>query len=232
MAARRRSKSSRTSAGRSREGPCLRALAREGLRAGRLAAMRARKPVDAGLVEAAKTPRALRDRGGRQRLGRQARRRHHADAVDGAGGYAKLAARAIGRDHRVHALARADDRVGGAGRQAARAADAGRLVDPGDERGRQLSAVRVEGKRRPAEKRRELVDERLAAGRTAVERGLAARQRCGVRAAALEAAAAALGLRKQGVNAGREVWRFASHLCESSYDEKYRICLRTPMATA
>ena len=105
------------------------------------------------------------------------------------------------RDDRVHALARPDDGIGRAGIEAARAADAGRLVDPRNERRRFLAASRVERLRRPAEQGREVVDQLRAARRAAIEPRFAARERFGVRPAGVVAAAPALGLREQRIDA-------------------------------
>ena len=164
----------------------------------------------------AEMQRALRDRGARQRLGRQARRRDHVDAVHGACGHAKLATVAVRGDDRVHALARADDGVGRAGLEAARAADAGGLVDPGDARRRLEPAGRVEGHGGAVEQRRELVDQRGAARRAAIERGLAAGERLCVGTAGVEAAAAALGLRQERIDARGEGLRVAGHMAALS----------------
>ena len=79
----------------------------------------------AGIHRALRSPRSAR-------LGR--RPGAHMDAIDRAEREAEFAAGAIGCDDGVHALARADDRIGRAVIEAARAADAGWLVDPGDQR--------------------------------------------------------------------------------------------------
>lgn len=59
-------------------------------------------------------------------------RRKKCDAVDRARRHAEFTARAAVGKHGVHPLGGADDGIDGAGGNAQCAADAGRLVDPGD----------------------------------------------------------------------------------------------------
>ena len=114
-------------------------------------------------------------------------------------------------DDRVHALARPDDGIGRAGIEAARAADAGRLVDPRDERRRLAAASRIERLRRAAEQGGEFVDQPGAARRAAIQSRFAACERFGVRPAGVVAAAPALGLREQRIDARGKFVRIGGH---------------------
>ena len=80
------------------------------------------------------------------------------DAVDGAGREAELAARAMRREHGVHRLRNADDRVDGARARAQVAADAVRLVDARDALQARVAAARVERQRVAAEQLGEPLD--------------------------------------------------------------------------
>src|SRR5690606_37732888 len=103
------------------------------------------------------------------RPGGQGGRRLDQDAVGGTGRHAQLAAGAERRQHRVHALAGADDRVDRAGLYALGATDAIGRHDPGD-RPRLLGpARRVECERLAPEGGGEAGDPPAATGRTAVD---------------------------------------------------------------
>ena len=123
---------------------------------------------------------------------------NHGDAVDGAGRHAQLAPGAQGGQHRVHPLRGADDRVDGTRVDAQRAADARILVDSRNDQRAGLAAGPVERDGRASGERRQRGDERVPAGRAAIDR-CAAGHGLGVRPAAVVAAAPALGLRQGGV---------------------------------
>src|SRR5205823_8706829 len=137
-----------------------------------------------------------------RRAGRgELRHRHECDAVDGTGRNAELASRAPRRDHGVHALGRADDRVHGARLDALGAADAGRLVDHGGLR-RAVEAVGgIERLRLAPQERGDAPDTFVAAGRALVDVRIAARDRLGAGAAGVVAALGALRLRQPRVAA-------------------------------
>ena len=67
----------------------------------------------------------------------------------------------------------------------------------------------VERQSAKLEQRRQLVDQCGSAGRAAIERGLAAGERIRVGTAGVKAAAAALGLRQERIDARGEVSRVA-----------------------
>src|SRR5258706_3264045 len=80
----------------------------------------------------------------RMQRGRIVRVRRHADAIDGAGRDAQIAAGAEFGNHRVHQLAGADDRVGGASSKAFGAADAGGFIDHRDAMRQVVAARRIQ----------------------------------------------------------------------------------------
>jgi hypothetical protein len=127
----------------------------------------------------------------------------HVDAIDGAGRKAELAAGAKRREHDVHALGSADDCIDGARIDAQRAPDAPGFVDPRHRERRRLTMGAVERDNWAAGQRRERSDERIAAGWAAVD-CIAARNRVGVGTAGVVAAAPALRLRKDCIDAARE----------------------------
>ena len=124
----------------------------------------------------------------------------HRDAVDRAGRDAQRAARAHRGEDRVHPLRCSDDRVDGAGVDAKCAADAGRLVDPRDGQRTRVAARAIQRNRRTAGERCKLCDDDVVARRAAIDRR-ATGDRFGIGTAALIAAAPALRLRKDGVDA-------------------------------
>jgi len=126
------------------------------------------------------------------------------DAVHRAHRQAQLAAGAVGLDHGVHALGRADDRVHRAGLDAQRAADARGFLDVDDAARRLVAERRVERQFGLPELVREPADALGTAGRALVQLRLAGGECVGVRAAVGVAAARALGLRQQRVQALRE----------------------------
>ena len=124
----------------------------------------------------------------------------HRDAVDGAGRDAQLAAGAQRRQHRVHALRRADDRVDRARVDAQRAADARSPRRCARRRARPGSPqLRSSAMRRATGERRERRDQRVAAGRAAIDRR-ARGDGFRVRTASVVAAAPALRLRQHRVD--------------------------------
>jgi hypothetical protein len=122
------------------------------------------------------------------------------DAIDGTRGDAQLAAGAPILKHYVQLALRANDGIYRAGGQAARAANTALWIDPHHLRSRFNAAARVEGQRRRAQQRGELLDGLAAARWAAIDVGFASRQCFGVREAALVSAAGALRLRQQRVN--------------------------------
>src|SRR6185503_5589904 len=136
------------------------------------------------LVVARARKRGLRQRGYGDQL----------DAIDRARRHAQLAPGAPRGDHGVHELRGAHDRVDRARLDALGAADARLLVDARD-RGRGGRAdAGIQRDRLTPERRREPGDHAVAAGRAAVVLRRALRHRLGIRAAAVVAAARALGL--------------------------------------
>src|SRR5690606_20554148 len=118
----------------------------------------------------------------------------------GTGRHAQLAAGAERRQHRVHALAGADDRVDRAGLYALGATDAIGRHDPGD-RPRLLGpARRVECERLAPEGGGEAGDPPAATGRTAVDGRAVPDDGFGVRPAARIAALGALGLGQERID--------------------------------
>src|SRR6185437_2250586 len=135
----------------------------------------------------------------RQPLG-QAARRDHRKAIDGTGRNAEFATRAQVRDHGVHQLAGADDRVHGTGLDALGAADARVLVDHGDARWYFDAVFRIEWQHRLAGNPRQYPYAFRPARRTAVDRRFAARDGFRVRSAGRIAATRALRLWQGGID--------------------------------
>ena len=96
--------------------------------------------------------------------------------------------------------------VGQGGRQRAQPMQAGSSIQA-TSGGALRTAGRVERQHGPAEQRRELRDQGRPAGRAAIEFRFSAGQRLGVGPAGIEAAAAALGLRQERVDAQFELVR-------------------------
>ena len=96
---------------------------------------------------------------------------------------------------------RTDDRVDRAGADAFGAADAVDGPDPGNPARGRLTAFGVGWEHGHAEQACQVGNGRAAAGRAAIDRGLAEVQRLGIGTAAVEAAAAALRLRQLRVDA-------------------------------
>ena len=134
--------------------------------------------------------------------GARAGGRHQRDAVHRARGHAQLAAGAQLGDHGVHPLRRADDAIHRAGLDAQRAADTPALVDHRQQARAFAAMRRVQRQRRPAGDGRQALDAFGAAGRAAVDRGLAGGDRFGVAAAIRPTAARALRLRQCRVDRG------------------------------
>jgi len=127
----------------------------------------------------------------------------HRDAIDRAGRDAQFASGAQRGKHRMHALGGADDCVDGTRVDAQRAADAPGFVDAGDCKGRRRAERWIERGRGPSGQRGKRADDRLATGRTAVDR-LPPCNRFGVGSAGVVAAPPALLLRQDGVDANGE----------------------------
>src|SRR5690606_34487055 len=98
----------------------------------------------------------------------------------------------VAREHRMHRLWNADDRIDGARTGTQIAADAERLVDPCDAVHARAAEARVERARVAAEHLRERADRRIAARRAAVDVRAAGDDRLGIRPTAGEAALRAL----------------------------------------
>ena len=99
---------------------------------------------------------------------------------------------------------RADDRIDRARIDAQRAADAPGFIDARDRERRVLAVRAIESNDGAAGQRRQRGDERVAAGRAAVDR-VAGRDRLGIGAAGVVAAAPALRLRKECVDAAHNI---------------------------
>src|SRR5690606_6704138 len=127
-------------------------------------------------------------------------RRLDRDAVRGAGRDAELAARAQGGQHRVHALAQADDRVDRAGLDALGAPDAVGRDDACDGPGPFLAAFGVEWERLAPQGGGEPGYPPGSPGGTAVDRGAVQDDRFGVGPAARIAALGALGLGQERID--------------------------------
>ena len=135
----------------------------------------------------------------RRLIGRSAR--PHDDAVDRTAGNAQLATGASALEHGVQLAAGADDRIDRAWRQAAGAADAGCLVDPGDAGISVAAAGRVERQCLAPSSAASAPMTAEPPGATAIDWNLVVGQRLGIRAAAIVAAAHALRLRQQRIDA-------------------------------
>ena len=96
--------------------------------------------------------------------------------------------------------------VGQGGRQRAQPMQAGSSIQA-TRGGPSAPQAGSSGQRRPVEQGRELRDQRRSARRAAIELRLAAGERLGIRPAGVEAAAAALGLRQERVDAPGEFVR-------------------------
>jgi len=125
---------------------------------------------------------------------------HHLDAIDRARRDAQLASRAEVRNHRMHALRRADDRIDGAGVDAKRAAYAAALVDDRDTRRPVRAAARVQRGGSLTRQRGEQDDRGVASRGAAIDRCRAARYGFSVGTTPLESAARALRLRQCGID--------------------------------
>ena len=138
------------------------------------------------------------------------------NAVHRAGRQAQFAARAMVGKHGVHQLGGADDRVHRAGRDAQRAADARLLVDARGHKGSGFAARTIERKRWQRKQTRKRSCGRLAARRTAIGRRRPLANRFGIGKTTVVAAAPALRLRQQRVDAQNEqcgaVWVHAGIL--------------------
>ena len=115
----------------------------------------------------------------------------------------------------MHELRGPDDRVDGTGLDALGAADAGLFVDDRDSRWHDLAVLGIEWRGFASQQFRESRYALVTAGRALVDAGFARGDRVGIRATALEAAARALRLRKERVDADRERVHWDSASIES-----------------
>src|SRR5690606_13737979 len=107
--------------------------------------------------------------------------RHQLDAVDRARRQAQLAAGAVLREHGVHHVRYADDRVDRTGARAEIAADAERLVDTRNPLHARVAEAGIERARIAAKELGERTNRRLAPGRAAVDVCVAFEDRLGIR---------------------------------------------------
>jgi hypothetical protein len=130
--------------------------------------------------------------------------RPHDDAIDGAHRQAKLASgTAIAKDG-MHELGRADDGVDRTGGNAQRATDACGLVDARDRRRRFGPACGIQGDARAAENLGKHRDGRISTRRASIDRRGSGSDGLCVGPASRITAAAALRLRKHGIDARGE----------------------------